>query len=89
MAIRVEQDDVTFDTVIVVAPAGEYGYGTIGQASPATTFAQSWRELQRAGLTKAVDPKSRRLRTWNAGCAVEYRVPGADAFARIPAKYFR
>jgi hypothetical protein len=57
---------------VVAAPAGEFGFGTIGQASPATTLKEAWRMVQRAGLTRHADKASGRLVNDGPRCAVEY-----------------
>ena len=47
--------------VVVAAPAGEYGFGTLGLANQARTLDQAWRMVQRAGLATRTDRASGRI----------------------------
>lgn len=43
---------ITENDRVVAAPAGRYGFGTLGLANPERTLDEAWRMVQRAGLTR-------------------------------------
>ena len=59
MAARiVERED---RDIVVAAPAGEYGFGTLGLMNRARTLDQAWRMVQRAGLARRTARASARV----------------------------
>ena len=60
--IETSNEDGWLVEEIVAAPAGEYGFGTIGQAQPRPVIeSEAWRMVQRAGLATRANRDSARF----------------------------
>ncbi len=72
--------------VIIAAPAGEYGFGTLGLANRDQMMTEAWRMVQRAGLAKVAERGSARVSSTNmhTSAVVEYDLRLDTDLTQVP-----